>query len=258
MAVKIENTQRAGKLFGDWPEGILNSCLQGVMGCIYADHAEQPKAVMAMLGDFCFLAGRPDKELVRFRPPESIRDFMIMVPQNKDWENVIKAVYKDKAKKVTRYAFKKEPDVFDIKKLRAAANSLSSQYTLKMMDEECYHDCFIQDWCRDLVSQYQDYEQYKRLGLGIVVLKHGEIIAGASSYATYQNGIEIEIDTKKEHRRQGHAYACGARLILECLERGIYPSWDAQNLWSAALAEKLGYHFDYEYPVYEIWGYGDV
>ena len=42
-------------------------------------------------------------------------------------------------------------------------------------------------------------------------------------------------------------------LILECLERGWYPSWDAQNKESVALAEKLGYHFDYEYVAYEVY-----
>ncbi len=50
----------------------------------------------------------------------------------------------------------------------------------------------------------------------------------------------------------GLAYACGARLILECLARGIYPSWDAHNLESAALAEKLGYHYDRPYTAFLI------
>ncbi|MCM1200726.1 MAG: GNAT family N-acetyltransferase [Bacteroides fragilis] len=61
-----------------------------------------------------------------------------------------------------------------------------------------------------------------------------------------------KIDTKKEYRRRGLATVCGARLILECLDRGLYPSWDAQNPWSVVLAQKLGYHFDREYTAYEI------
>ena len=55
--------------------------------------------------------------------------------------------------------------------------------------------------------------------------------------------------------RKGLAYACGAKLILECIKNGLYPSWDAQNKWSVALAEKLGYHFSHEYIAYEIIGY---
>jgi GNAT superfamily N-acetyltransferase len=81
------------------------------------------------------------------------------------------------------------------------------------------------------------------------------MVAGASSYTRYQDGIEIEIDTREDYRRKGLAYVCGARLILECLERNLYPSWDAHNRWSVALAEKLGYHFDHEYTAFEIWGY---
>jgi RimJ/RimL family protein N-acetyltransferase len=41
-------------------------------------------------------------------------------------------------------------------------------------------------------------------------------------------------------------------LIMECLDRGLYPSWDAANKGSVALAEKLGYHFEKEYVTYEI------
>lgn len=74
-------------------------------------------------------------------------------------------------------------------------------------------------------------------------------------YSSYRGGIEVEIDTREDHRRKGLAYICGAGLILECVSRGLYPSWDAQNLWSVALAEKLGYHFDHAYTAYEIWEY---
>lgn len=33
---------------------------------------------------------------------------------------------------------------------------------------------------------------------------------------------------------------------------GWYPSWDAQNLWSAVLAEKFGYRLEGEYRAYEV------
>lgn len=105
------------------------------------------------------------------------------------------------------------------------------------------------------MAQYEDYDTYRKYGLGVVILKDGEPVSGASSYSGYRGGIEIEIDTKEEHRRKGLAHICGARLILECLDRGLYPSWDAQNPKSAALAEKLGYHQDRAYTAYEIWGY---
>lgn len=87
----------------------------------------------------------------------------------------------------------------------------------KTMEEAEYNMCRENIWANDLVSQYKDYKTYKNLGLGIVVIKDGELVAGASSYSRYDKGIEIEIDTRVDHRRKGLAYACGAKLILECL-----------------------------------------
>lgn len=86
----------------------------------------------------------------------------------------------------------------------------------------------------------------------MVVKKNGVPVSGASSYSVYNGGIEIQIDTRTDYRRQGLAAAAAAGLILECLDRDLYPSWDAANLWSVALAEKLGYQFDHEYDAYHV------
>lgn len=231
------------------------SCLQKVMGDIYTDDPDQPLSAMAILGDFCFFAGEPDRELVLFKPDGCSRDFIIMIPQNKDWGDMICKCYGEKARKVTRYAIKKEPDIFDKEKLQAIAERLPLQYSLRMIDRELFEKCRKISWCRDLVSQYDTYEMYEMHGLGCVILKDGEPVSGASSYSSYLNGIEIEIDTSEDYRRRGLASVCGACLILECLKKNRYPSWDAQNEWSVSLAEKLGYHFSHEYTAYEIRGY---
>lgn len=238
------------KLFDNWDETMIWSCLQGIMGEIHTNLSED--AAMAILGDFAFFAGSPSEELVRFKPESCRQDFIIMVPQNARWADLIEKCYGDRAKKVTRYAFKKEPDVFDVEKLEKAASSLADGYELRLIGESEYLMCRNHGWANDLVSQYRDYAAFKESGLGVVVIKDGELAAGASSYSTYDKGIEIEIDTREDQRRKGLAYACGSKLITECLERGLYPSWDAQNKWSAALARKLGYHFSHEYTAYEI------
>lgn len=255
MIYEAKGTKQVAELFAGWQETMVWSCLQGVMGRLYADAEERPGAVMAILGDFCFFAGAPNRELAAYRPDWRRQDFIIMTANSPDWFEMIESVYGDKAKKVSRYAMKKEEGAFDREKLLDLASAIDSAYRLQMMDQEWFSRCKEQEWSRDFVSLYADYEEYRRIGLGVVALKGGELVAGASSYSSYQGGIEIEIDTKEEYRRQGLATACGARLVLECLDRGLYPSWDAQNLWSAALAEKLGYHLDHEYTAYEITEY---
>lgn len=252
MIYKIPQGEKASLLFEGWQETMIWSCLQNVMGSLYGNDAERPVSAMIQLGDFCFFGGRPDRELAVYRPEGSRQDFRILVPQNRDWEEMIERQYGAGAKKTLRYAIKKEPAVFDTEKLRKAAEGLPEGYTLKMMDRELFHRCGEIRWCRDWVAQYDTYERYEKYGMGAVILKDGEPVAGASSYSGYEGGIEIEIDTRQDFRRKGLGYVCGAKLVLECLNRGWYPSWDAQNKGSVALAEKLGYHFSHEYTVYEV------
>lgn len=255
MICELKNGRIAAPMFEGWQETLIWSCLQGVMGHLYGDDRDNPRSAMAMLGDFCFLAGRPCRELLAFRPQWCRQDFMILVPRDKGWAELIQEYYGQGAKRVTRYAMKKEPEAFEEGKLQEMARRLPPGYTLELMDERSYELCRGEDWSRDLVSQFADYSAYRERGLGVVAQKEGVPVAGASSYGAYQGGIEIEIDTRPDQRRRGLASACGARLILECRQRGLYPSWDAQNLWSVRLAEKLGYHFAYEYDAYEVTEY---
>ena len=255
MIYEIQEMTNIIPLFEGMTDTTLTSCLQNIMGKVYADSLKNPRSAMAILGDFCFLAGEPNAELVSYKPSHLTQDFIIMMPQNESWCALIEKCYGSKSKRVTRYAFHKDGDVFDRTALQNIVDGLSSEYTLALIDEKLYHKCREIPWCQDWVKNFPSYELYSRHGLGVTILKDGEPIAGASSYSGYIGGIEIEIVTKEEYRRQGLASVCGAKLILECLKRELYPSWDAQNKWSAALATKLGYHFDCEYPAYEIHGY---
>lgn len=249
---KVTDTKTVEYIFEGWKETMIWSCLQGIMGEIYADDLKNPQSAMAVLGDFIFFAGEPEKALVMHEPVCRNRGFVIMVPSNDGWGRLIEECYQENAKKTIRYAMKKEPHAFDIDKLEKVVAGLPKEFELKNIDEELYHRCRASRWSEDLTAQFENFEMYQKLGLGVVILKDGKIVSGASSYTRYIGGIEIEIDTEKGHRRRGLAYICGARLILECLDRNLYPSWDAQNLWSVALAEKLGYHFDHPYSAYEI------
>lgn len=247
----MKNT--ANEIFKDWNESCIWSCLQGIMGEIHTNNAED--AAMAILGDFAFYAGNPSEELVKFKPESYENDFIVMVPQNDAWAGLIEKCYGDKAKKVTRYAIKKEPGVFDIEKLKQVVLNLPEDYELRIIKEAEYNMCKENGWTNEFVAQYNDYSIFEKLGLGVIAIKDGEVIAGASSYSTYDKGIEVTIHTREDYQRKGLAYACGAKLILECLKRDLYPSWDARTKFSVALAEKLGYHFSHEYVAYDIMGF---
>jgi len=204
MGIKCLNMppEDVKRLFEEWNETLIWSCLQGTMGELYVDSSQTVNSAMAILGDFCFFAGKVSKELVLFKPESCKQDFIIMIPENEAWAEMIETCYGEKAKKIVRYAIKKEKDVFDKKMLQKAAEQLPQEYTMQKVTKELFRQCKNTPWCHDLVSQYPDYETYQKHGLGVVILKGNEIVSGASSYSDYLDGIEIEIDTREEYRRK--------------------------------------------------------
>lgn len=254
MIHKVSNTKSVEHLFANWQETCIWSALQGIMGDIYAEDSERPNAAMVILGDFCFFAGEPSAELVAYKPEDYKKNNIIMVPENRAWSEMIETYYGKKAEKTTRYAIHKNRGNFDEEKLAQAVADVPKGYELKMIDKALYDACLSKEWSKDFVSNYKDYAMFEQLGLGALMLKKdtGEIVAGASSYSSYKDGIEIEIVTREDHRRRGLAHRCAAKLLLECLNRNLYPSWDARTRISVALAEKLGYEYSHEYVAYDI------
>ena len=68
MIRKVTDTKQVNFLFYGWEETMIWSCLQGVMGDLYADYfgdaadsskISVPEAAKAVLGDFVFLSGKP-------------------------------------------------------------------------------------------------------------------------------------------------------------------------------------------------------
>ena len=255
MICKLADPMRAAPLFSGWDETMILSCLQGVMGEVYADDPVKPRAAMAILDDFAFFAGITDADLVLWRPETHKKNFILMVPQTPAWGNLIREMYGERCILLPRYAIRKEPEVFDRVYLTSIVAACPSEFSLRPIVEQIFLRSRETEWMRDWTSAYADYGEYQRLGFGVVLTKGNEIIAGASAYSRYREGIEIQIDTYEPYRRRGFALICGAKLILGCLEKGLYPSWDAANLASVALAEKLGYHFDREYVAYGIRNY---
>lgn len=249
VPVTGRDLEQLAPLVAGWEETMIWSVLQGCMGRAWADRATRPAACLLWVGDFCFFAGTPAEELVRFWPEKA--GFLIAAPQNEGWSRLIEDI-RPRARRSLRYAFHKDPAAFDRSHLVQFAATVPPGCELRLIDGSLYHRALAESWSEDLCSQFADEADYLSRGIGVCALMDGQLAAGASSYTVYRKGIEIEIDTRPDLRRRGLARCCGARLILECLDRNLYPSWDAQNAWSAALARQLGYRFSHTYPVYEI------
>ena len=272
--VKVEDIEKVKSLFGDWENNFLISCLQGIMGEVYSLDLDNPKSAVAVLGDFRMFAGEPDENLLKFDYFEYKKDeckydmcdykrsdMEIIIPQNDKWAELIRSTFGEnfegvlELKEIKRYSTFEDMSQFELDKLNDIKNSIKEGFEILDIDEEIYKRCLENEWSKDLVGIYKDYEDYSKKGIGVVLLdtKNNEIVSGASSYCTFEGGIEIEIDTNELHRKKGYALICGASIILKCLEKGIYPSWDAHNRESIELAKKLGYREKGEYTAFELY-----
>lgn len=258
MIIEVAREKRSGlsSLYSNIESAIVQSCLQGHMGHAWADDADNPTCSRIMVGDITFIAGCPDSpaamELVLHIPSWFRSEELYIVPETARWDGLIESCYRGRCYKLQRYAFRHETDGFDREKLAGLMASLPVGYKIRLIDEKWYEEIMKHEWSRDLCSQFKSAEDYVKRGLGFCVIHDGQVVAGASSYALYNDGIEIQIYTREDHRRKGLAAACGAALILECLKRGIYPGWDAANMESVRLAEKLGYRLKGPYYTWAV------
>lgn len=242
-------------LFHYVSDTLIRSCTEGYMGNAWADDDICPSCAQVIVGDFCYFGGdahHPEaKELVRHIPESYQKTSLFMIPENSEWGHLIEEEYPERFEKLVRYAMKSNPD-FHRYELFSIASTLPEGYVMSKINSSLYEQILKEDWCRDFCGNFENVNHFLKNGLGVVIRHDGQIVAGASSYTIYTGGIEIEVATHKDYRRQGLATICSAQLILECLKRKLIPYWDAANLISVKTARRLGYQLNYSYDTYEI------
>ena len=246
---KLEKEQLkiASKFFKETKFYMCKTALQGYMGEVYVDDIENPKFSFAFVERFCFIDGDSNSELAE-NALANIDKYYKVIIANENWFEKIEKVYNNS---ITDYrnAIKKDT-IFDKEKLLNYINSLDSEYEIKNINKDLYVRIKETDsWVTNL-GMTVNYEEY---GIGFCAInKKDEIVAIVTSDMVYDDGIEINIKVKETERKKGIATALSASIILECIKRNIYPSWDAANSNSLNLARKLGYEYDYEYKIYKI------
>ncbi|PEK39418.1 GNAT family N-acetyltransferase [Bacillus toyonensis] len=245
----LHTRRKLVSMFEDFNNVILLSYLQGHMGRAWVNDLENPTVAQVTVGIFTFYTGDPNvketEELLR-----NIPEKMLVIVNSEEWKKRLETFYERKIDKFLRYKFKRNSEFFNRSKLQSFISTLPKGYELRRIDEHIANNSTLHKLSEDFTSQFQSVEDYLNRGIGYSILYNGEVICGASSYSIYDKGIEIEVATDLNHRRKGLATVVSAALILDCLEKGKYPNWDAANTTSAKLAEKLGYVFDKAYDTY--------
>lgn len=242
---------KIASLFENMNSTMLLSYLQGYMGEAWVDDLENPTVAQVRIGIFDFFAGdttsKAAKELLF-----NLLEHTLAIVDGDDWKKLIETIHEKRIEKFDRFEFEKNPEQFDSEHLQGYLASLPEGYELKKMDESLVNEDSLQELSPEFTGLFDSTQDFLNRGLGFCIVHKGQVVSGASSYSIYTNGLEIEVATDTDHRKMGLATAVSSALILDCLDKGIYPNWDAANPESLNLGKKLGYILKQRYDTYYI------
>ena len=208
MMQVVHPPEQAALLFAGWEETLLWSCLQGVMGKVYAPAS--PPGCPGRFGGLYLPGRRTSGGSGGLRPAGMPPGLPPPAPPERGVGPGASRRSRTSAPAHHPLRHEKGPRRLPPGHLNHLAGRLLPGDALRPIQGELYHRCLADPWSRDLVAQFSTEGDYARLGLGVAVVRQGELVAGASSYARYRTGIEIEVDTRPDCRRQGLATAASA------------------------------------------------
>ena len=188
---------------------------------------------------FVYLDGEPEAESIA-RVGSAFRNRPLVCLTN-EWEEQIKEQYPGAAI-YCRTAMKPT-----CRFTMPSTTEIPEGYLLADMDEAAFEQHPFSHG-----ENYSCWSAFQSEDSDAVVYYGGEIVAAASSFLSMNSEVELDVSTKEAHRGKKLAAACVARMLQDCMQRGITVHWDAQNEVSRHLAEKFGFEIETEYPVYWI------
>ncbi|MDF2886626.1 MAG: hypothetical protein K0R23_1011 [Lacrimispora sp.] len=228
---------------------------EGRMGKVWVPQRDNPSFCLIHSGNFVYLTGIcPKGELAL-----ELRELLInncsqgfITPCDERWSEWLEETFGGNCRIMSRYAMKTDENYFSKEALNNYLNSIPDGIQIRKIDQGLYEKAMNSEWSREICSNFETQEDFIHCGFGFAALDGERLISGCSAYKISEEKIVVKVATHKEYKRRGLALACSAELILSCLKQEIFPTWDADNIPAAGLAEKLGYIFEKEYQVYRL------
>jgi len=233
----------------------VSSAAEGRMGRVWTEDMDSPSFCLVKNGPFAFLLGIPPKgenalslyRTLRIECPGSF-----IVPENEGWSGWIEENVPCRQRMLSRYEMGPGRNGFDPEKLNFFMQQVPDGFILKKIDRYVFRHMPDEDWCRYFVSNFENETQFFRHGTGYVITKNSRPVSGCSAFSFSEGKVEAEAGTKEEFRRMGLALSSSSAFVTACLLKNLEPVWDAANIKSVALAEKLGFETKREYTVIQI------
>ena len=216
----------------------IDAVIEDHAGEAFVDNLEDPKAFKIQILPFCYFAGdfggKAAVEMIRqFRP------YHLLMAYPDEVIDIARECFGNRLIKFPRYSF--SSDSICAERINTFLDSSPHRSRIVPLDSEILSQVAGQpDHFLDILV-FESAEDFLKRGFGYA-LTHGNTLAGVAYSSLVSNAaIEVSVYVEPDYRRKGIATALGCALIRECLSRNIDPHWDAANVESCTLAEKLGY-----------------
>lgn len=228
----------------------LDSILAGQYGgniSITLDRKTEPQTVAIRQGSFIMLGGDAGSDTARFLL-ENLPPACYIMPAPAEWISRARQIHGDRLLKANRYTCSGAH--LDLRYLvRLAVSCLQlprperiDRPAAELIREDELHHYHFGNW--------DSIDHFLATGFGYCIREEGRVLTACTSSLVSSRGVEVSITTRPDGRRRGAAAVTAARFLIDCLETGRYPNWDAGNINSVRLAEKLGYQCTGSYDVY--------
>ena len=245
--------EEAKRFFAEPHDSLIYTITEGIKGKAYAA-GEPITCVYLHFGYFSFLAGdaksREARELVTAIRELTKGEEKAVVSYEDGWEALLLEIYPD-AQLKERSMMEIPPQGLDRDEINRLLENYEQgaygDYRLQAIDHRLYGILKKEEWADGMVTNFDSYEEFEKHGFGYVMCSGEMPVSGCSVYSYYSTGVEIQVDTKEEHRGKGLAKVASAAMMRECLRRNLRPSWDAANPTSRTIAGHMGFVLGTQY-----------
>lgn len=225
-----------------------------VSGSIYVDDTEHLNSVFigTRSGIYFIVGSAKNEEFNQFfqdyfyENKKGNHARFTLFSSSKDWDVVIGTRLMNELNHLRRKSF-----TFDANSFPNTNIQLSEKYVLRKIDKQIVE--VSPEYGPFYYKEYWDsVSNFLKHGIGYCILYQGDVACECKSIYVGGNRAEIDIQTEKDHRGKGLAFAIAHVFIKKCLKNKITPKWDcdSDNLASQKLAEKLGFQASRAYSIY--------
>ena len=225
----------------------IHSVLEGHSGIALADSKTDPRVAQLTHPGWAILGGDATHPMAQ-KLVQQLSE-MWVIPTSAAWSALILHVQGYHIKQIPGIAF--SPESLNLRHLRNLQKRIPRDCHIERVDISLANR--LRNEGLSSFPGFSSLADFAERGIGFCATIEGRIISHAVSLMQCREGIHIGIETHPDFRNMGFATVVAAKLLEDCIARGIYPHWSAssENAASLHLAEKLGYVRD---DVYETLG----